>query len=237
MNASHTYVRGGDTETSQEKKVGLLGIDWAVEQGAYRIARIVRGAPWDIENRSPLSAPGVNVEEGSYILAVNGIPLDVSMDPYAAFEGLAGKTVALTVSSLPAMEAMQGSREVVVKTLESEMRLRNLEWIENIRRKVEEATDDRVGYVYVPNTGISGQTELVRQFNSQMSKQGLIIDERFNSGGQLPDRFIEKMHRQAVTRIASRHGAIVTHPSVAHYGPSMAGRDRVGTPSRSSSSR
>ena len=95
VNASHTYVRGGDTETPQEKKVGLLGIDWAVDQGAYRIARIVRGAAWDIEARSPFSAPGVNVEEGTYILAVNGMPLDVSKDPYAAFEGLAGKTVGL----------------------------------------------------------------------------------------------------------------------------------------------
>jgi tricorn protease len=146
------------------------------------------------------------------------MPLDVRRDPYAAFEGLADKTVALTVNDRATLE---GARQVIVQTLASESRLRNLEWIENNRQAVVEATDDRVGYIFVPNTGISGQTELVRQLNSQMRKQGVIIDERFNSGGQLPDRFIEKLNRQMVTRIAFRHGETYTHPSVTHYGPKV----------------
>jgi tricorn protease len=218
VNASHTYVGGGDIESPRRRQVGLLGIDWALANGAYRVAHIVRGAEWDIEARSPLAEPGVNVNEGDYILAVNGVPLDTGKDPYAAFEGLAGETVALTVNSGPAME---GSREVLVETLSSEGRLRNLEWIEANRRRVDEATGGRVGYIFVPNTAVPGQTELVRQFNSQMRRDGLIIDERFNAGGQLPDRFIEKMNREVVTRIFFRNGATATQPPVNHLGPKV----------------
>jgi tricorn protease len=216
VNASHTYVGGGDTETPRRKQVGLLGVDWEVADGAYRIARIVRGAPWDIETRSPLTEPGVDVDVGDYVLAVNGERLDPTRDPYAGFEGLAERTVVLTVNDRPTVE---GSRRVVVETLASEDRLRHLEWIESNRRRVEEASDGRIGYVYVPNTGISGQTELVRQFRSQIRKPGLIVDERFNSGGQLPDRFIEMMNRQMLAHIFFRHGDDTVWPPVTHYGP------------------
>jgi tricorn protease len=218
VNASHTYVGGGDTESARFRRAGLLGVDWALENGAYRIARIVRGAPWDIEARSPLAEPGVDVNEGDYVLAVNGRPIGTGREPFAAFEGLAGDAVLLTVNDRPSMD---GAREVLVETLRSESRLRNLEWIEANRRRVDEATGGRVGYIFVPNTAVPGQTELVRQFNSQMLKDGLIIDERFNAGGQLPDRFIEKMNRQMVTRIFFRHGAVVTYPPVNHYGPKV----------------
>jgi tricorn protease len=217
VNASHTYVGGGDTERAPRRPVGLLGIDWAFENGAYRIARIVGGAPWDGgDHRSSLAAPGIDVGEGDYILAVNGVPIDTKKDPHAAFEGLADQTVALTVNSGPSMD---GAREVLVETLTSESRLRNREWIENNRQRVLEASDGTIGYIYVPDTSINGQTELVRQLNSQTRLPGLIIDERFNAGGQLPDRFIEKVNRQMVNRIFFRHGATRTHPTVSHYGP------------------
>ena len=215
IDASHTYVSGGDTETPLRRQVGLLGIDWALENGAYRVARIVRGAPWDAQVRSPLAEPGIDVSEGDYILAVNGVSIDTSKDPYAAFEGHAEEAVLLTVNGEPTVE---GSREVLVETLASESRLRNLEWVEKNRQYVEEASGGTIGYIFVPNTGINGQTELVRQFNSQMRKEGLIIDERFNSGGQLPDRFVELMSRQLVNRIHFRNGGEVVHPSVTHYG-------------------
>jgi len=215
ISASHTYVGGGDLETPRGRRVGLLGVDWAVDRGAYRIARIVRTAPWDLETRSPLAEPGVAVHEGDYVLAVNGIPLDIRRDPYAAFEGLAGVTVRLTVNDRPSLD---GARQVLVETLTSESRLRNLAWIEANRQKVAQATNGRVGYIYVPNTAVFGQTELVRQFNSQMLKDGLIIDERWNGGGQLADRFIEKMNREVVTRIYFRNGATQTVPGVNHLG-------------------
>lgn len=216
VNASHTYIGGGDTEAPRRRQVGLLGVDWALENGAYRIARIVEGAPWDIETRSPLVAPGVDVKAGDYVLAVNGIPLDPSKEPYAAFEGLSGTTVRLAVNDKPTAE---GARQVLVETLPSEARLRNLEWIEANRKRVEDASGGRIGYIFVPDTSVNGQTELVRQFASQIRRQGLIIDERFNGGGQLPDRFIEQMNRQMVTRIATRYGQPMTQPSVTHYGP------------------
>jgi tricorn protease len=216
VNSSHTYVGGGDTEQAPRRPVGLLGIDWALDNSAYRVARIVGGAPWDGgEYRSPLAEPGVGVSEGDYILAVNGVTIDTTRDPFAAFEGLGDQTVALTVNNKPTME---GAREVLVETLTSEFELRNREWIEHNRLRVLEASDGKIGYIYVPDTSIPGQTALVRQLNSQIRLPGLIVDERFNAGGQLPDRFIEKVNRQMVVRIFFRHGETVTHPTVSHYG-------------------
>jgi tricorn protease len=218
LNASHTYVGGGDLEGGKQQNVGMLGIDWALENGAYRIAKIVDGAPWDNEVRSPFKLPGVNVNEGDYILAVNGIPLDKTKDPWAAFQGLAGKTVALTLNEKPTSE---GAREVIVETLRNESRLRNLEWIESSRRRVEEASNGKVGYIYMPDTSINGQTELIRQYYAQIDKDGFIVDERFNSGGQLADRFIELLSRPRVHYIAWRHGKEIQQPTMANPGPKV----------------
>lgn len=216
LNSSHTYRGGGDTERETRIGVGYLGIDWVIDSGAYRIAKIIDGAPWDSEVRSPLNMPGVEVKEGDYILAVNGVPLDISKSPWAAFQGLAGKTVELTTNSKPATE---GARKVIVETLKSETRLRNLAWIEHNRKYIEERSDGRIGYIYVPDTSINGQNELVRQLSAQFHKEGLIIDERFNSGGQIPDRFIELLKRPALAFWAVRDGKDWQWPPVAHFGP------------------
>ena len=218
LNASHAYRGGGDTEQADRMGVGLLGCDFELEDGAYRIARILDGAVWDSEARSPLNEPGVDVSEGDYLLAVNGMRVDTSKDPWAAFAGLADKTVELTVNDKPEME---GARRVLVKTLSNEFRLRNLAWIEANRRKVEEATDGRVGYVYVPNTSISGQNELVRMFQGQYAKQALIIDERFNSGGQIPDRFVELLNRPLYNYWGVRDGRDWQWPPVSQVGPKV----------------
>jgi tricorn protease len=215
LNASHAYRGGGDLEQPLRRGVGLLGVDFAVENGAYRIRRIVEGAPWDADVRSPLRQPGVNVAEGDYILAVNGVPLSVDRDPWAPFQGLAGSVVSLTVNNRPTPE---GARTVTVQTLSSEGRLRNLAWIEANRRKVLEATNGRVGYIYVPDTGVNGQTELVRQFYGQANMDGLIIDERFNSGGQIPDRFVELLNRPVTNFWGIRDGVDWQWPPVAHTG-------------------
>lgn len=217
LNASHTYRGGGDTEDEKRRAVGMLGIDWALENGAYRVKQIIRGADWDREVRSSLDIPGVDIGEGDYILAVNGVPMDTQVDPWAAFDGLSGKTVELTVNDDPTME---GARKVIVETLSlgEELRLRNLAWINQNRLAVAEATDDQVGYIYVPNTGRSGQTELVRQFIAQSQKPGLIIDERFNSGGQLSNRFIELLNRQTQAYGMNRYGENLRFPFVAHEG-------------------
>ena len=217
LNSSHTYRGGGDVEKGPSLGVGYLGCDFSLENGAYRIKHIVRAAPWDSEVRSPLLQPGLtNVHEGDYLLAVNGEPIDVTQDPWAAFQGLADKPVFLTVNDQP---AMAGAREVLVQTLDSEERLRNLAWIEENRKRVEQLSDGQIGYVYVPDTGINGQNELVRMWRAQVTKPGLVIDERFNSGGQIPDRFIELLDRPLRNYWAVRNGKDLTTPPVTHLGP------------------
>jgi tricorn protease len=218
LNASHTYRGGGDTQTAMDRKVGLLGVDWALENGAYRVKHIVRGGTWDISVRSPLSEPGLGVKEGDYVLAVNGMPISAELDPWAAFEGLAEQAVVLTVNDSPTLE---NARKVLVRTLASEGELRQLEWIETLRKRVDEATGGRVGYIYVPSTGIDGQNELVRQFRAQFDKEALIIDERFNSGGQIPDRFVELLNRKPLSFWAVRDGQDWQWPPVGHFGPKV----------------
>lgn len=215
LNASHTYRGGGDQESADRKAVGYLGVDWAKEKGQFKVAKIIRGAEWDNEVRSPLDEPGVNVKEGDYILAVNGMALADYTDPWAAFEGLADETVELTVSKSPDWE---DTRQVVVKTLRDETRLRNLAWIEQNRKRVEEESNGQLGYIYVPSTGVGGQNELVRQFYGQWDKPGLIIDERFNNGGQIPDRFIELLNRKPLAYWSVRDGKNWQWPPVGNFG-------------------
>ncbi len=216
LNASHTYRGGGDTEEAAPVRTGYLGVDWELADGAYRIKRIVDGAPWDSEVRSPLLAPGVKVKAGDYVLAVNGRPLDTAAAPWGAFAGLAEQTVELTVNGKPTVE---GARRILVKTLAAEDRLRYLEWVEWHRKRVDEASNGRIGYIYVPSTGIEGQTELVRQYLAQYDKEGLIIDERFNNGGQIPDRFIELLDRKPLAFWAVRDGVDWPWPPTGHFGP------------------
>lgn len=215
LNASHTYRGGGDQESPDRKAVGYLGIDWAKENGQYKIAEVIRGAEWDNEVRSPLDEPGVNIKAGDYILAVNGVALADYSDPWAAFEGLSDETVELTISKTPNWE---DTRQVVVKTMSDETRLRNLAWIEQNRKRVEEASGGQLGYIYVPSTGVGGQNELVRQFYGQWDKAGLIVDERFNNGGQIPDRFIELLNRKPLAYWSVRDGKNWQWPPVGHFG-------------------
>jgi tricorn protease len=218
LNASHTYRGGGDQENGENLNVGYLGVDYEVHDGKFRIKKIIKGASWDIETKSPLDMPGLEVQEGDYLLAVNGIPLDTAKEPHFAFQGLGGKTVQIAVNTQPIIE---GSRKLIVETMTSETRLRHLAWIESNRKMIEDATDGKVGYIYVRSTGIDGQNELVRQFMAQWDKDGLIVDERFNSGGQIPDRFIELLNRKPLAYWAVRDGEDWQWPPVAHFGPKV----------------
>ncbi len=218
LNASHTYRGGGDEEEPPVRGVGMLGADFELVNGAFRIARIVGGGPWDADVRAPLADPGVNVKEGEYVLAVNGVPLDTTKDIYASFDGLGDKTVLLAVNDKP---TVAGARQVLVTCLPDETELRFRAWIEERRRRVDEATGGKVGYIYVQSTGRDAQNELVRQFVAQRTKDGLIIDERFNSGGQIPDRFIELLNRPPLSYWAVRDAPSVQWPPVAHRGPKV----------------
>ncbi len=216
LNASHVYRGGGDFEEGPARSVGYLGCDFALEQGAFRIRHILEVAPWDYANRPPLRQPGVRVNAGDWLLAVNGRRLDPAQDPMAAFQGLAEKTVQLTINSQPTME---GAREVLVQTVADESRMRQLAWVEKNRRQVEQTSGGKIGYLYVRNTASEGQSELYRQFRAQFNKAALIIDERWNSGGQVPDRFIELLGRRVTNYWGVRDGHDWQTPWIAHRGP------------------
>ena len=218
LSAGHTYTFGGDNEQVSRIVTGYLGIDWELSNNRYRIKRIVRPAAWDTEVRSPFDLPGSEVNAGDYVISVNGIALDPAKDPYAAFDGLSGKTVSLMISKTG---TPNDAKEVVVKCLTQggEQNLRYLEWIENNRKMVEKLSDGQLGYVYMSNTASRGQLELVRMYYGQLDKKGFIIDERFNGGGQLADRFLELLKRPVVYNLYWRHGKNHTWPVKANTGP------------------
>jgi tricorn protease len=217
LNVGHAYYGGGDVGDEPHATLGLLGCDYELGDGAWKIARILEGAAWDTDARGPLSQPGVDVKAGDYLLAVNGVPLDPKSDPWAAFQNLADKVVTLTVSAKPVRD--ESARKLVVKTIGSERELRYRNWIEHNRKYVEDKTGGKVGYVYVPSTGIDGQNDLIRQWSGQERKPALIIDERWNSGGQIPTRFVELLNRPVTNYWARRDGKDWTWPPDSHQGP------------------
>jgi tricorn protease len=218
LNASHTYKSGGDYTKEKNTDVGYLGVDWQADGNFYKIKTIPRAAIWDAEARSALDQPGVEIKQGDYILAVNGVPLTTAQEPYALFQGLDKKTVELTYNSTP---TFTGATTAIVQTMDDEYRLRFLAWVEANRKRVEVATNGEAGYIYVPSTGTDGQQELTRQLNAQSDKKSLIIDERFNSGGQIPDRFIEMLNREPLAYWATRDGKPWAWPPYANFGPKV----------------
>ena len=218
LNASHTYRGGGPEERAAQKNVGYLGINWESEGLFYKIKHIIKPGSWDAEIKSPLAAPGLVIKEGDYILAVNGIPLSTQLEPTASFQGLGNKTVELTYNTSP---SWTNAKKIMVQTIDNEARLRHLAWIESKRKRVEEASNGTVGYIYVPSTGTDGQSELIRQFSAQWDKKALIIDERFNNGGQIPDRFVEILNREPLAFFATRDGQPWPWPPYAHFGPKV----------------
>lgn len=222
LNVGHAYLGNpGDTEGQPAVGVGMLGCDFALEKtdagAAYRITKIHEGGVWDADARGPLSQPGVDVKAGDYLLAVNGVPIDTSRDPWAAFVGTNGQTIVITVNASPSMDGKQ--REVIVKPIGSESNLRYRGHIEAKRAYVAEKTGGKVGYIYVPNTGVDGQNDLYRQFFGQRGTQALIVDERWNGGGQIPTRFIELLNRPVTNYWAIREGNDWPWPPDSHFGP------------------
>ena len=219
LNVGHAYVGGGDMPRAEYIGVGMLGADLTSDgTSAIKIDKIYQGAPWDVVVRSPLNGPGVDVKEGEYITAVNHLPVDGTQSPYASFQNLNRKMVVLTVAS----DAKgTNARDVEIKLMSSESRLRNLAWIEENRQKVLEATNGRCGYIYVPNTGVQGQNELFRMYQGQFTMDALIIDERWNSGGQIPDRFVELLNRPIRSHFSRRDKNPMTIPFNGMDGPKV----------------
>jgi len=214
----HAYVGGGDMDRIDNPLVGLLGADYRLVDGYYQIARIYRGENWRPELRSPLTEPGVNIKEGDFILAVNGWPLQAPTNIYQHFELTADRVTMLTVNSTPSME---GARNVTVIPIANETALRHLAWVEGNRRKVAELTNGRVAYVYLPDTGTGGYTSFNRYYFSQLDKEAVIIDERFNGGGSVADYIIDMLSRPLLSHWATREGKLFSSPNAAIYGPKV----------------
>ena len=214
----HVRAGGGDVPEIRRVGVGLLGADYRIENGRYRFARIYSGENWNPDLRAPLTQPGVNVQEGEYLLAVNGREVRPPDNLYSFFEGTAGKQVRLRVGPDP---SGAGSREVTVVPVESEAMLRHYAWVEGNRRKVDQMTGDRVAYVYLPNTGEAGYASFNRYYFSQIDKQAAIIDERFNGGGMAADYIIDSMRRSLMNYWTTRYGEIFTTPLAAIFGPKV----------------
>ena len=218
MTVGHMFVGGGERPETKKVKVGLLGADYSLENGRYRFAKIFNGENWNPGNEAPLTQPGVNVKSGEYLLAVNGRDLHSGDNIYSFFEETAGKQVVLKVG---ANADGKDSRDVTVVPVESEESLRHLAWIESNRRRVDEATGGRIAYVHVPNTAGEGYTSFNRYFFSQVGKDGAIIDERFNEGGQLADYIVDHLRRPLMSKVVTRDGHDWSSPSEAIYGPKV----------------
>ena len=213
----HLWVRGGAEPEIHKVNVGLLGADYEIANGHYRFKHIFNGENWNPDLQAPLTQPGVNVKVGEYLLAVNGRELAATDNVYSFFQEAAGRQTVLKVG--PHADGSD-SREVTVVPVESEFALRNLAWIEDNRRKVDEMTGGRVAYVYLPDTLFGGYKNFNRYFFSQNEKQAAIIDERFNHGGWLADYIVDYLRRPILNRVATREGHDISEP-LGIYGPKV----------------
>jgi tricorn protease len=214
----HMYIGGGDKPESGKVSVGLLGADFAVENGVYRISRILKGENWDPDVQAPLTRPGVRVEPGDYLFAVNGRELKGTDEVFSFFQETAGRQTVIRVGSKP--DGTDAHDETVIP-IDSESNLRYRSWIEGNRRKVEELSGGRLAYVHIPDTGEGGFTSFNRYYFSQLGKQGAIIDERFNHGGTIADFIVDELNRPLRMMVAHRDAIDDTEPDEAIRGPKV----------------
>lgn len=216
----HSYVRGGDYPELESPRTGLLGADLEVDDGYYRIARIYSGEDWTPGLTGPLSVPGLDIEEGDYIVAIDGRPLRAPTNPFMLLEGTAGRTIALTVNDAPSEE---GGRTVYVEPVGSESQLRSWAWVAENQRRVDELSGGKLAYVWLPNTGQGGYTYFNRMYFAQQDRKGAVIDERNNGGGSAADYIVEVLGRRLTGYFNSRAGdrKPFTQPMAGLWGPKV----------------
>jgi len=220
LNVGHAYYLPegwsmfdrGEQEPPRDA-VGFLGVDWVYEKGHWTVEKVVQPESGFQAQHHPLEDAKVKVQAGDRFVAVNGRPLSSDRSPWAALVGTVGFGIEAT------FERDGKTFDILVTPIANESELRHDAWVDTNRKKVHQATGGRVGYIYVRNTGIEGQTDLVSQFFAEMHREALIIDERWNGGGQIPTRFIELLNRQPVSWWARRHGDDWRSPSDGHFGP------------------
>ena len=216
LSTGHVFAGGGDVPNTTPVSVGLLGADYAVENGRYRFRTIYSGENWNPELRAPLTEPGITVKEGDYLLAVNGRELHGSDNVYSFFLNTADEQVVLKVGPDP---NGSNAHEVTVVPIATEIPLRGRNWIFSNLRKVDQLSGGRVAYVYLPNTAEAGYTSFNRYFFAQVGKQGVIVDDRYNSGGQAADYIIQYLQRKLWNYWYTPNGEVSTEPGEAIFGP------------------
>jgi tricorn protease len=215
IEVGHMFV-GGPHESSDAPKPGLLGADYTVDNNRYRFAKIYNGQNWTPSLTAPLTLPGINVNVGEYLLAVNGRELHATDNLYSFFDGTAGKQTVIRVGTKP--DGSDG-RDVTVVPVDSEHGLRNIDWIESNRRKVDELSGGKVAYIYMPNTGGTGYTNFNRYFYAQLDKQAVVLDERYNEGGLIADYVVNVLGQKLLSGAIERDGEPVHDPQGAIFGP------------------
>ena len=218
MTVGHLRGGGGNIPTARAIPGGLLGADYEIANNRYRFKRIYSGENWNPDLQGPLSAPGLNVASGDYLLSVNGQELTAKDDVQSLLENTSGKHVVLRVGADP---AGAGAREITVVPVANELQLRHQAWVEDNRKLVDKLSGGKLAYVYMPDTGQGGLTSFTRYYFAQTDKQGLVLDERFNSGGQVADYVIEVLNRQLLGWWSPRFGAIYRSPAAAILGPKV----------------
>ncbi|MGH8094234.1 MAG: S41 family peptidase [Chthoniobacterales bacterium] len=218
LNNGHSYVAGGERPETPRIKLGLLGAELSRDPAshAYRIDKILPGENWDKDTRSPLTAIGLNLKAGDYILAVNGTPVSTLPNIYDALIGTADKQVILRVNSKPT-EA--GARDVTVVPTADESSLYYLQWVQHNIDYVNKKTDGKVGYVHIPDMGQPGLDEFTKRYFPQIRKEGLIVDVRGNGGGFVSPLVIERLRRALVMVEMSRNGVPQPNPPQTFLGP------------------
>lgn len=212
----HMFVGGGDVPKPPQVKGGLLGADYKVENGRYRFTRIYNGENWNPDLRAPLTQPGVDVKVGEYLLEVSGRDVRPPAEVYSFFEETAGKQIKIKVGPNP---DGTGAREVTVVPVDNEFALRNRAWEEDNRRKVNELSGGELAYVHVPDTAVGGYTNFNRFYFAQVDRQGAVIDERYNHGGEIADYIVDMLKRPLRNCAISREGEKFCSPLAQIYGP------------------
>lgn len=216
-NAGHVYVQQGDEPKIERRAGGLLGAEFEADaSGYFRIARIYPGENWNPYSRSPLAEPGVAVKPGEFLIAVDGVDARSVKNVYQLLQNKGDVDVVLRINGKP---AATGSREVRVRTITSELGLRYLDWVASRRALVDRLSGGRIGYIHVPNTAVEGNRELFKGMLAYADKDALIIDDRYNGGGFIPDRMIELVARQPLNYWKRRGLDPQATPLLSHTGP------------------
>jgi len=219
LTVQHTYITGGDFQLPQRPHAGLPGARFEVDSasGRYRIAKIFDGQNEEEVYRSPLTEVGVDAKSGDYVLAINGEDVTAKEDIYKHFRNAGDAPVILTLNTKPTLD---GARKVTYKPLQSEDDLLYYNWVEQNRRKVDELSHGRIGYIHLPDMGEAGIREFVKWYYPLLRKDALLIDDRSNGGGNISRMVIERLTRNLLSLTYPRTIATPrTYPNAVFIGP------------------